>query len=164
MLACFTAFALGTGVIAASDVTLGWDASPEAGIAGYHLYYGSASGSYTNMLDVGNVTTATVSGLIPGIRYYFAATSYDNAGEESPFCAEISYVAGGVTLRVSINGKAATLTGTAPPGYTYNVLATVDLVHWTRTGSVTADASGRVSFIASAGQGAQFYRLQQVSP
>ena len=61
-------------------------------IAGYRLYYGVTSGVYPNQIDAGNNTTGTVSGLIPGTKYFFAATAYDNDGLGSPKSAEVSYI------------------------------------------------------------------------
>ena len=34
----------------------------------------------------------TISGLVPGATYYFAATTYNAAGLESPFSSEVSYL------------------------------------------------------------------------
>ncbi len=68
---------------AAESVSLAWDANVETNIAGYRLYYGALSGHYTQMLDVGNVTEATISNLTAGFTYFFAVTAYDSAGFES---------------------------------------------------------------------------------
>ena len=73
------------------SVTLAWDRSPDADVTGYRLYYGVASGAYTNVTDVGNVDTATLGGLKAGVTYYFAATAYDGSGLESDFSNEVSY-------------------------------------------------------------------------
>ena len=51
---------------ATGSVTLHWDQNVEPDIAGYHLLYGTTSGSYTEQIDVGNTTTATVPGLADG--------------------------------------------------------------------------------------------------
>ena len=73
-----------------SSVTLAWDASPDASVAGYRVYYGVATGDYTNSAAVGNVSNAVFTNL--GVsRYYFAATAYDSYGVESPFSNEASY-------------------------------------------------------------------------
>src|SRR5689334_12018554 len=74
-----------------TNVTLAWDPSPDPTVVGYNLYCGDASHSYTNLLDAGNATVATWSNLVPGVRYYFAATTYTLAGLESDFSAETSY-------------------------------------------------------------------------
>src|SRR5437867_4474089 len=75
----------------AASVTLVWNASPGTNIAGYNVYYGVASRTYTNKVNVGNATNATVSGLIEGTTYYFAVTAYDSNGLESDYSNEMSY-------------------------------------------------------------------------
>ncbi|MEI6560947.1 MAG: Ig-like domain-containing protein [Verrucomicrobiota bacterium] len=70
-----------------------WDPSPDANIAGYRLYYGSASGNYTQSVDVGNVTQATVANLTAGATYYAAVTAYNTAALESVKSNEVSFVA-----------------------------------------------------------------------
>ena len=87
--------ALLLAVLAASaqgqSVTLAWDPSPSAGVAGYRLYKGGASGAYTKVIDVGNVTSNRVSGLASGATYFFAVTTYDTNNLESDFSNEICY-------------------------------------------------------------------------
>ena len=73
------------------SVKLAWNPSAGNNIAGYYVYQGIASLTYTDEIDVGNVTTATVSGLTPGVTYYFAVSAYDDAGLESTLSTEISY-------------------------------------------------------------------------
>ncbi len=74
-----------------AQVTLAWDANSESNLAGYILYYGTASGSYSQQVDVGNTTSHTLSGLTEGVTYYFAATAYDDQSNESAYSEEISY-------------------------------------------------------------------------
>jgi hypothetical protein len=74
-----------------ATVTLAWSANPEPNIAGYRLYYGIASRIYTQHLDTGNSTTATVSSLLPGTTYFFATTAYNTLGVESIFSSELAY-------------------------------------------------------------------------
>jgi hypothetical protein len=74
----------------AANVTLAWDASPDPTVVGYRVYYGGASGNYTNSFAVGPVTTAGISNLVVGRTYYFAATAFDSAGVESDFSNETS--------------------------------------------------------------------------
>ena len=75
----------------AQTVTLGWDVNPDPTVVGYRVYYGPASGYYTNAIDAGTSTKATVSGLVPGGMYFLAATDYTNEGVESDFSTEIAY-------------------------------------------------------------------------
>lgn len=89
--ALFAALLPATG-FAVSNVTIAWDASTDPTVAGYKIYYGGASGGYTNSISVGNTTSGTIPGLIEGRTYYFAATATNNSGLESDFSTEISYV------------------------------------------------------------------------
>ncbi len=72
----------------AGSVSLAWDQSPDAGVVGYKVYYGVATGTYTNSAAVGNVTNATFTGLANGATYYFAATAIDGSGFEGDFSNE----------------------------------------------------------------------------
>ena len=79
--------ALTASVQGQTSLTLAWDPNPSPAIAGYRLYDGTASRTYTNVIDVGSVTTGTVSGLVSGVTYFFAVTDYDTNGLESDFSA-----------------------------------------------------------------------------
>jgi hypothetical protein len=96
---------LQASALADQTVTLAWDPSPDPEIAGYNVYYGSASGAYTNHVSVGNVTNATISGLLKGGTYFFVVTSYNTSGLESDPSNEISYavplLAGRTTLQIN---------------------------------------------------------------
>ena len=83
--------ALATSAQGQSSVTLAWDPSPGSAIAGYRLYEGAASRTYTNVIAAGKVTSNTVSSLVGGATYFFAVTAYDTNGLESDFSSEIRY-------------------------------------------------------------------------
>jgi PKD repeat protein len=68
----------------AQSVTLAWSPSPSPAVAGYELCYGLADGQYTWTLDAGTNTTFKVTGLTPGLTYYFAVAAYNSAGDVSP--------------------------------------------------------------------------------
>ena len=76
---------------ATQSVTLAWNSSSDPTVVGYNIYYGGASRDYTNTLSAGNATNITVSGLVMGDTYYFAATTYNSSGVQSPFSSEVSY-------------------------------------------------------------------------
>ena len=75
--------------VAASALTLAWDPNTEDDLAGYRVYFGTQSGDYGSIIDVGNVTEYTVTGLDPETRYYFALTAYDTSWNESDFSEEV---------------------------------------------------------------------------
>ena len=77
----------GTGV-----ATLAWDAT-QAGAAGFKVYYGTSSKSYSGTVNVGMAPSYALSGLPPG-TYYFAVTAYDASGNESPYSNEVSKTIG----------------------------------------------------------------------
>src|SRR6266568_3738831 len=78
-------------VQADGSVTLAWDPSTDTNVVSYTVYYGTASGAYANSLSAGPSTTATVTGLLAGTTYFFAATAVNSTGLESPFSNETSY-------------------------------------------------------------------------
>lgn len=75
----------------AASVRFAWDASPDASVTGYRLYWGIGSGSYTNSVSAGNNLSGTITGLTANVTYYFAATAYDANGIESPFSNEVRF-------------------------------------------------------------------------
>jgi len=81
----------------AAQVTLAWDPNPEPTVSGYRVYYGTTSSYYTAVIDVGNQTAVTITGLVPGVTYFISATAYAITGDESNFSGEIAYTASGVS-------------------------------------------------------------------
>lgn len=92
----------------AADVTLGWDKNAEPSVTGYKVFYksGTSGAPYNGtLLDQGgspvNLPVAnlsdpanpkvTLTGLQEGVKYYFVATAYDNAGNESGYSNEVYY-------------------------------------------------------------------------
>ena len=73
----------------AANAVLSWDPNTETDLAGYKVYYGTASGSYGAPIDVGNQTSYAVAGL-NGPTYYFAVTAYNTSGTESAYSTEVS--------------------------------------------------------------------------
>jgi len=82
-----------------NSLTLRWDApttnadgTPLSDLAGYKIYYGTSSGNYTKVIDIGNVTTYKITELSSG-QWCFAITAYDFSGNESSYsneaCTEI---------------------------------------------------------------------------
>ena len=78
-------------LMAVSYVNLSWDENPETSVTGYNVYWGTVSGSYTQLLDVGNAVAAAIP-LPAGKRYFFAVTAYTADHLESQFSDEVSTV------------------------------------------------------------------------
>jgi len=74
-----------------ASVSVSWNSNTEPDLAGYQVYYGTQSGNYGVVIDVGNVTEYTVSGLEVGKSYYFAVTAYDENWNESDYSDEVIY-------------------------------------------------------------------------
>jgi hypothetical protein len=70
------------------QVTLAWDPSSAGDLAGYRVYSGTTSRSYSMKLDVGNATSCVIKGLVDGATYYFAVTAVDTSGLESSYSNE----------------------------------------------------------------------------
>ena len=87
----WTVVLLKISVIAQPSVTLSWNPSSGPDAAGYNIYYSMESHVYTAKVSAGNGTNVTITGLIEGATYYFAATTYDFFGQESSFSEEVAY-------------------------------------------------------------------------
>jgi hypothetical protein len=71
-----------------ADVIFRWDYSA-SGAAGFALYCGLASRSYTTRIDAGNTDAITLT-LPPDAIRFCSVTAYDPAGEESMFSDELA--------------------------------------------------------------------------
>jgi trimeric autotransporter adhesin len=94
----------GTTLLTVTDgvaLTLAWDApttntdgsplNPATDISLYKIYYGAASLTYTQVVNVTNPGTTTIIktlNLSPG-TYYFSVTTVDSSGQESSYSNEV---------------------------------------------------------------------------
>jgi hypothetical protein len=104
VLAIISIFLLTAPLCPAAEVTLAWDPNPEPSVTGYRVYYGTSSYYYSNVIDVGNRTDCTITGLLPGMTYYIAATACSSTGDESNFSGEIVYTVPGASTSSSGSG------------------------------------------------------------
>ena len=102
-------------VCLAAQIRLAWDPNNEPDVAGYKIYYGTSSKSYSGSVDVGNVTSHTLSGLTQGQTYYVAVTAYNSSGSESGYSSEVSGVATEATLPVSESPPTVSTTPSSEP-------------------------------------------------
>jgi hypothetical protein len=146
------------------SLVLGWNPDTDPGTVGYVLYYGNGSGSYSNRVDVGTNTTATVSNLKEGQTNYFVITGYNVAGVEGPRSTEIVYNVPGVLLTSPKSNPTSpmNLKFPAAPGHWYEVQATTDLKTWaTIFQTTTAASNGWINYqdAQTNALGRRFYRL-----
>ena len=80
----------------APAVTLAWDPISGEGVAGYIVYVGTTSGSYTDQYDAGNRTTFVYSHGSFGTPYYFAVAAYTHDRTVGPRSEEILFLGGNV--------------------------------------------------------------------
>ena len=132
-------------------VTVAWNASADTAVAGYRLYEGVSSRTYTNSVDVGNATSFTITGLAGGTTYYFAVTAYDAQGLESDFSDEVVYTVPFVLVSLALKNcwklpsGNFTITASATNGQTCVLFGATNLappVTWVPIGTNTADARG----------------------
>lgn len=125
--------------VRAFEATLEWDPNPEDYVAGYRVYWGTASREYRVSCDVGNETVKRVQSLEPGCTYYFAVTAYTDDGLESPFSDEVSYTVAidgtnafvmPLSLMRSASSSAVTISFHAHAGQQCYVQASADLQSW----------------------------------
>lgn len=93
VLLCYT----GNAFSAEAKAVFSWQPSPETDLAGYKIYYGTQSGVYLPSIDVGNVTTYTITGLSEGIMYYGVLTAYDASENESGYSSEAAAIKADMT-------------------------------------------------------------------
>jgi hypothetical protein len=76
--------AIGSATLTWTAPTKNTDGSPIAGLAGYHIYYGTDPNHFTQTIKIiGAATTKyVVNGLSSG-TYYFAVSAYNATGQES---------------------------------------------------------------------------------
>jgi hypothetical protein len=150
-------------------VTLGWNASSDPTVVGYHVYYGTTSGVYTTKIDVGTNTMFSVSGLVAGTTYYFTETSYNAASVESSYVPEVSWVIPGILTATLIpaNGIGSTNVTTCiqfpvAPAHSYQLQASSDLNSWSNLWlTPTQTTNGWVQYNEAITNtlSARFYRL-----
>jgi len=97
-----------TGLIpppATARVIVAWDPSPDSTVTGYIFHYGGTTRNYTNVTDVGNSLSITVTNMVIGSTYHFAATAYNHIGLESVFSDELIYTIPPSKLWITLLGS-----------------------------------------------------------
>src|ERR1700676_5366128 len=77
---------------ATQSVSLAWNVDSDPSVVGYNVNYGTSSGSYTQTLNAGSTTSATISSLAAGQTYYFVVTARNAAAQNSLSSNQVSFV------------------------------------------------------------------------
>lgn len=106
----------------AAQATLNWkapttyvDGTSAGTLGGYKIYEGTASGNYTQVFDVGNVTSYTLSGLNDATTYYYAISAYDATGTTSDLSNELSFTTPAATAALYTLSASAGAGGSISP-------------------------------------------------
>lgn len=155
------AFLLISLFVNAGQVKLAWDYSCDSAVAGYKVYYGfsdtnlppAATGSmyypclgksmpmiffsnnFTSVVDAGQTNFITLTNLIEGKYYFFAATTYDAYGLESDFSSQAIYR---VPLTYT-NGGPLPVVSMAPADYQTNWFASPIISTNKNTGQISTN-------------------------
>jgi hypothetical protein len=149
---------------AVQNVTLTWNPSTSPNVVGYDIYYGPACGNYTNKISVGNVTSATVSGLPQGACNYIAVKARAISGLESLPSNEVAYNVPNLatlaiqTLQAQGSPASVTITATGVVPAQWALESSPDLTTWT---TVTQGTNTRVNVsLVVTGTPARYFRLR----
>ena len=134
----------------AADVTLAWDPNPTPP-DGYRLYYGTASGNYTESEDVGNVTQYTLTNLSENDTYYIVVRAYNDTGE-SGNSNEVSWTYDApdtVAPSVNVSGPATTSSSVITLSGTASDNEGVTQVTWSNSRGGSGTAQGTSTWTAA---------------
>jgi IPT/TIG domain/Purple acid Phosphatase, N-terminal domain/Fibronectin type III domain len=92
----------------AGSLLISWDAVQDSRLAGYKIKYGTSSGSYSQSVDVGKVSSFVLQGLTEGMTYYLVVVGYDSNKLEGLPSAQISG-----TVLASSNVASSAVTSTS---------------------------------------------------
>ncbi len=144
------------------SVSLDWNPNTDPSVAGYNVYYGIASRSYTSIVDVGNSSNAVIGGLVEGQTYYFAVTAYTYDGFESDFSDEIVYLVPGLLTITPGPTPSSPIQIRFPVlvGHSYELQISTDLKDWNTVWQTTGVSNDWVEFDAiPTSLGPEFFRV-----
>jgi hypothetical protein len=152
-------------LLSALPVDLAWDASPDASVTGYALYYGPAHLPITNRVDVGMHLAARLPSLLAGQEYGVCVVAYNSTGMESLPTEPLFFVAAALSrIRIASQpGGELHITFRAAPATAWRVECTsgLDGASWQPLATVLTDLNGDALAVdtPSAVPTARFYRV-----
>ncbi|MBP7148164.1 MAG: fibronectin type III domain-containing protein [Acidobacteria bacterium] len=144
-----------------TTIELSWTpAQPAGAVAGYRVYYSTASRAYEFTKDVGSATSTSMTGLALWTNWYFAVVAVDANGNESVFSNEhVDCVAGRVKVRAHDDDYLCWGAANCPPrpgtvqradGWQLNVPADFPQGNWTKV-TVTYTIDSRLCKVGQHG-------------
>jgi hypothetical protein len=149
---------------AEGSVTLAWNLSQTAGVAGYCVYALEENCVTPTRTTVGNTNQATIANLKEGLHYSFSVTALNAAGVESDPSNGVLFT---VPVPLSMVTPATTdnlyrIQFQGAPGRNYELQSSADLQSWAtiwQSGPVVAYGPLEYQDPASQGKAQNFYRL-----
>ena len=146
------AFHLAPSGAQAAQATLSWsapttytDGTPLTSLSGYTVHAGTARGSYTQNISVGQATSYTLSSLSDATTYYFAVSATDASGNASKPSNEVAFTTAAAPAPIPLY----TLSASAGSGGTI-----------TPSGSLVVSKGASQSFTITSGTG---YKIADVT-
>jgi hypothetical protein len=144
-------------------IVIGWSPVTSTNVAGYAVYYGTNSGTYSTRVDAGMNTTVTLMNLQPGLTYYMVVVDYNSQHVESAPSAEISLLVPGI-VRIQSNvypGGIMLISFPVIPTHWYEIQASSDMKNWVTIGTtpvVTSNVWMACADFNGSGLKKRFYR------
>ena len=128
--------------------TFAWNARTDADLAGYKISWGTASGTYPNVVTLGPVTTITCAqlGMTSAATYYAVINAFDTSNQTGPNSSQIS-----VTLAtVTAPSTAPTITTFSPSSGAVGTSVTITGTNFSSTlSSNTVKFNGTTATLSS---------------
>jgi len=169
VIVCFLLAFLPSQSRAAQGVLLDWSPSPDGRVIGYNVYYGLATGGFSQKMPVGNISSVDISGLAAGETYHFTVTARDADGYESPPAETVSFVVPQLqpvtlTMQIYVDESekpfAMGIEGNTDSASVWQLDYSLDLRTWSPYSNGTgANAFALVPF-GGGGQPQMFFRMQ----
>ncbi|MEW5979036.1 MAG: fibronectin type III domain-containing protein [Acidobacteriota bacterium] len=102
------AVCLTAGTSWAGSLKISWDPVTDSRVVGYRLKFGTASRTYSQSVNTGNVSTYTLQNLTEGTTYYAVVVALDANSNESVPSAEVSAQVLAITASSSLSQNATT--------------------------------------------------------
>ncbi len=137
-------------------LNISWTPGTDTNLSGYKIYYGTESGTYTQVVDTGSVSTSsTLGSLTNGTCYYIVISAYDKADQESDKSNELSgtpTITGSISVASTPDGANIWLdgvnTGTVTPAILLGIIPGTHTVTLTKAGYY--DWIGTITVVAEA--------------